>query len=98
MQLSRRKWLQSSLAVGLGFNGLRSLLAAESSPSAGAGFGPLLEDPAKLLDLPAGFSYTVLSRVGEPMSDGFLVPGQPDGMAAFPGKGGRVILIRNHEL
>lgn len=32
------------------------------------------------------------------MSDGFRVPGQPDGMAAFPGKDGRVNLVRNHEL
>ena len=98
MLLSRRHWLQSSLAVGLGFHGLKSLLAAESPPRAAAGFGPLLPDPGKVLDLPEGFSYTVLSRLGDPMTDGFLVPGQPDGMAAFPADGGRVILIRNHEL
>jgi secreted PhoX family phosphatase len=33
------------------------------------------------------------------MNDDFLVPGAPDGMAAFRGgPGGRTILIRNHEL
>lgn len=32
------------------------------------------------------------------MSDGLLTPGRPDGMATFPGTGGKVILIRNHEL
>ena len=32
------------------------------------------------------------------MSDGFYVPGLPDGMATFPGGSGRTILIRNHEL
>lgn len=32
------------------------------------------------------------------MSDGYRVPGQPDGMAAFAGKEGRVHLVRNHEL
>lgn len=98
MHLSRRTWLQSSLAVGLGFHGLKSLLAAESPARARAGFGPLVPDPEKLLDLPDGFSYTILSRMGDPMTDGFLVPGQPDGMAAFAGKAGRVILVRNQEL
>lgn len=32
------------------------------------------------------------------MRDGLLVPGLPDGMAAFPGNNGRTILIRNHEM
>ena len=32
------------------------------------------------------------------MDDGYRVPGMPDGMAAFPGSGGRTILIRNHEV
>ena len=31
------------------------------------------------------------------MTDGFRVPGQHDGMAAFPGSGDEVILMRNHE-
>lgn len=32
------------------------------------------------------------------MTDGFSVPGRPDGMAAFPGPDGNVLLMRNHEL
>ncbi len=32
------------------------------------------------------------------MTDGFLVPGLADGMAAFAGDDGRVIVIRNHEV
>ena len=62
------------------------------------GYGPLIADPKKIFDLPAGFSYKVISRSGETMSDGLRVPGAPDGMAAFPGPDGRVILVRNHEL
>lgn len=61
-------------------------------------YGPLVKDPAGLFDLPEGFTYKVISRAGEVMSDGLLVPDKPDGMAAFPGSRGRVILIRNHEL
>ena len=60
--------------------------------------GPLKADPKQLLDLPEGFEYRVVSQIGTPMADGFKVPGAHDGMAAFPGKDGRVILICNHEL
>jgi secreted PhoX family phosphatase len=51
-----------------------------------------------LLELPPGFNYTAISITGQTMSDGNLVPGDHDGMAAFPGPGNNVILIRNHEL
>ena len=51
-----------------------------------------------MLDLPKGFSYRVVSRAGEPMADGLLVPGAHDGMAVFAGSGDRVTLICNHEL
>lgn len=64
----------------------------------GLGYGPLEADPNGIFDLPAGFSYRVISRVGDLMSDGLLVPGAPDAMGAFPGPDGRVIVVRNHEL
>ena len=32
------------------------------------------------------------------MTDGYRVPGNPDGMACFPGTGGTLVLLRNHEL
>ncbi len=61
-------------------------------------YGPLIPDPYRIFDLPEGFRYTILSRTGDLMSDGLHVPGAPDGMAAFSGENGRIILIRNHEL
>lgn len=97
MFVSRRSILVSGAAATLGFGGLRRLFGATHS-SAVAGLGPLTIDPHRLLDLPAGFSYSIISRVGDEMDDGLLVPGLPDGMAAFPGPAGKVILIRNHEL
>lgn len=63
-----------------------------------AGYGRLLTDPEGMLDLPAHFSYQVISRKGQQMDDGLLVPGAPDGMATFRGPYGLTILIRNHEL
>ncbi|MFZ2874233.1 MAG: alkaline phosphatase PhoX [Phycisphaerales bacterium] len=101
MPHDRRQFMQRGAAFALGFTGLRSLLAHAGSPAHAlslTGYGPLVPDPAKLLDLPAGFEYVVLSRTGEEMDDGLLVPGQHDGMAAFPGKDGRVLLVRNHEV
>ena len=58
-----------------------------------------------IIDLPAGFSYQLLSIIGETMDDGFFVPGKHDAMGAFPyinDDGSidpdRTILIRNHEI
>jgi uncharacterized protein len=102
MTHTRRWFLRRSAAASLGFAGLASVFAhrrafaGEAEPD--PGFGPLVPDPGGLLDLPAGFSYVAMSRRGEEMDDGLLVPGQHDGMAAFPGPDGAVLLVRNHEM
>ncbi len=103
MKLSRRHFLQTAGAVTLGFGGLHTLFAvnAQTTPSSSKiveGFGPLTSDPEGILDLQDGFTYQVISRTGDRMDDGLLVPGKPDGMATFPGPKGRTILIRNHEV
>jgi secreted PhoX family phosphatase len=51
----------------------------------------------EVLALPAGFSYVTFGHIGSLMSDGHRTPLALDGMAAFPGPGGTVRLIRNHE-
>ncbi len=106
MSISRRVFLQNAGLYAVGFMGLKALLdnplgaalAASSSNGGAAGFGPIRIDPRGVLNLPEGFRYTVFSRTGEEMDDGLLVPGAHDGMAAFPGPDGRVLLVRNHEL
>jgi len=62
------------------------------------GYGPLIKDPKKIIDLPKGFSYKIISRAGEKMIDGFYVPAFPDGMGTFPGPEGLTIILRNHEV
>lgn len=62
------------------------------------GYGPMRADPAGLLDLPEGFSYRVVSRFGDLMDDGLVVPDKFDGMGCFGLDEDRVILVRNHEL
>lgn len=62
------------------------------------GYGPLLTDPKGIFSLPQGFSYQIISRANSKMDDGLVVPGEPDGMAAFDGPYGLTVIIRNHEL
>lgn len=71
---------------------------AEHGMKTSIGYGPLLEDPNKLLDLPAGFSYEIISALGDTMTDGLEVPDRADGMGCLPLSNKRVALIRNHEI
>jgi secreted PhoX family phosphatase len=90
--INRRRFLQT-LAVAT--TTPRMTGAADSGQSA---FGSLKPDPDGILDLPDGFGYTIVSSTGEEMDDGLLVPGRQDGMAAFAGDDGNIIIICNHEL
>lgn len=63
-----------------------------------AGYGPLVPDPAGLLDLPEGFSYRLISSLGDPMMDGGTVPDKADGMGCIPLGNNEIVLVRNHEL
>lgn len=98
MSFSRR----SFLTTGLAFAGYASLARAQAADGGYAsevtGYGPLIEDPAKVFDLPEGFTYRVISQAGETMSDGFYVPHKADGMGCFPLGSDKVVLVRNHEL
>ncbi|MGH7292049.1 MAG: alkaline phosphatase PhoX, partial [Myxococcota bacterium] len=88
MNTNRREFLRTGFA-GLALLGLPRLARAGEE---------LVPDPDRLLALAPGFSYRVIARTGDEMSDGLLVPGCPDGTGAFAGPNGRVILVRNHEL
>jgi hypothetical protein len=92
-----------SFNIGLASLAFAGLPACTTTPRADAGgtafgYGPLLRDPAGLLDLPQGFSYRVISEHGQAMDDGFVVPSNADGMGAFALDRNRTILVRNHEL
>ncbi|MCY0986395.1 DUF839 domain-containing protein [Nannocystis sp. ILAH1] len=64
-----------------------------------AKYGELVPDPDGIIDLPPGFTYKILTRLFDPMSDGYRSPGLPDAMGAFPGPDeDTVVLMRNHEL
>ena len=99
--LDRKTLLRRGLLAGGGIAALGPLhslgaqVAHGASPPRVPGYGPLVNKGD--LWLPEDFNYTVIQRQGEMMSDGNLVPGIFDGMAAYRGKRGTIVLIRNHE-
>lgn len=106
--VSRRRFLGgSALAIGgLAAGSLDALVARaanaqrlDQSPD----YGPLLETADQttglpLLKLPDGFTYTSFGWTGDPMDDGAPTPASHDGMAVVARRGGRIWLVRNHEL
>ena len=110
--MPRRSFLLRAGGAGAGL-AIAGSLAPVISSAAGAspgtalagerrrrtGYGPLVADPAGLLDLPEGFRYVAFSSAGTDVLDsGVPVPSLHDGMAAFRGRGRRTLLVRNHEI
>lgn len=105
MNLTRRHFLHNAGAAAIALTAFRHVSAQAEAyaldPRHGIDkYGPLVKDPQGIIDLPAGFRYQIIARTGDPMSDGLIMPGAPDGMAAFPDptNPSRTLLVRNHEL
>jgi secreted PhoX family phosphatase len=96
VRLARRALLRGGGALAIGAALPLPFLFRRSAVA--AGFGALVPDPRGVLDLPAAFTYRVLERRGDPMSDGYRVPASPDAMACFAGPGNTLVLMRNHEV
>ena len=99
--MNRRTFAASSVAA-VAFLGLARRAEAQRRDATYRnevpGYGDLVPDRGGLLDLPAGFSYRIVSSAGEAMDDGYVTPDRFDGMACFPLDRRRVALVRNHEL
>lgn len=99
---NRRQFNQGLMAGALG--GLATHLKAAkiadalTLPKPKAQPEYLVADPNEMLDLPPGFSYQTLSKLGDMMNDTLLVPDRADGMGCFALDTERVVLVRNHEL
>ncbi|OYX62524.1 MAG: phosphatase [Sphingomonadales bacterium 32-64-17] len=99
----RRRFLGSTATAFAGLFAVScapgARMTAGAGLAAGAGVvGPLQKDPAGMIDLPPGFSYRVVSRLGDAMDDGGTVPDNADGMGCFDLGNGEIALVRNHEL
>lgn len=102
MDSSRRSFIKHTSLVSLGFIGLNNYAANAAmgllgTPDLSVGFGPLSHRDGDTLSLPKGFTSRIISRKGQLMNDGLLVPGMYDGMGSFTSGSGKTILIRNHE-
>lgn len=94
--LARRDFLRRA-AYGLAAAPFVSLLGCTSSRSVRVGT-EVLEANDTPFDLAPGLTAVVLGRTGEPMTDGYITPSRPDGMACFADADGRWVLMRNHEI
>ena len=102
--INRRNFLEGATAAGMGIAiaGSVDVLAGSGSalaaPRSSTGYGPLVPDPAKLLALPAGFSYRIVSQTGVTQTlDGVPTPSDPDGNGVFANGTGSTI-VNNHEI
>ena len=104
---TRRQFLKNSLIVTAGFTGFgilsNNIIASCSSRKNdnglfSKGFGELVNDPKGIFDLPKGFTYKIITKQGQKMSDGLISPGANDAMATFPLDKDRIYIVRNHEL
>lgn len=106
--VTRRSAVKALAAGGLGFAWGASVLSSLPAYAASAaaksgwrfpagGYGPLIEDPAKIIDLPAGFRYLELVSARSTLADGTAAPGRPDAMASFA-VGRNTVIAVNHEL
>lgn len=113
---SRRDLLRRSARTGTAVTLGGAVLSLLDQLPAGAlpagGYGPLVTDPAQVIDLPAGFSYKVYGATpntaanAQPTTflhgvDGTLstvpLPNKADGAAVFGIDGGRLAFVLNHE-
>ncbi len=107
--LSRRTFLQGGIGAAAGaaalagpFQGFLARAGA-APPPLDVVLGPIPDErdgTTVRLWLPAGFKYRSFhdTEATVTLTDGTTLPGRHDGMAAFPGPNGNVMLVRNHEV
>lgn len=100
--VTRRQFNQGLISIAL--SGLAThlnaanVLTSSAANNNGKLLGPLIPDTKGVLDLPQGFSYQIISKLGDLMNDGLAVPDRADGMGCFALDDHRVVLVRNHEI
>ncbi len=101
--LNRRTFLERTALAGIGCDARRQCghpvppRRCGRRPGAAIGYGPR-RDPAGILALPKGFSYTIVSRSGETLLDGGVpFPSDPDANGVFAAGNGTTI-VTNHEV
>ncbi len=102
--VDRRTLLKGGVAAAVGgpFAGLLAAPAEAHQPPRRQNLVPVkdLRDGKERLHLPRGFSYRSFhdTEATVTLDDGTMLPGRHDGMGAFRGRNGNVVLVRNHEI
>ena len=102
--IDRRTVLKTSAAIAAAgpFAGLVAAPASARKPPKAFDLMPIPDarDGKVRLHLPKGFSYRSFhdTEARVELDDKTVLPGRHDGMGAFPGPDGTVILVRNHEV
>ena len=109
-ELSRRSVLRGGIGVAAGaavaagpFQGFlaRAASADPGPPNNLLGPIPDLRDGQVRLHLPEGFQYRSFHDTEQTVlidNGATTLPGRHDGMAAFKGRNGKIVLVRNHEI
>ncbi len=108
MELQRRTALKGGMVAAAGAltgGPFAGLIATPAQASPGAPHRRLkpvadMRDGKVRLHLPRGFHYRSFhdTEFTVTLNDGTRLPGRHDGMGAFPGPNGNVLLVRNHEI
>ena len=104
MSVDRRTLLKTSGAAAAAgpFAGLVAGPAEALKPPSSVDLFPVEDqrDGTVRLHLPRGFRYRSFHDTEQPvtLTDGTVLPGRHDGMGAFRGPRGSVVLVRNHEI
>jgi secreted PhoX family phosphatase len=92
--MDRRKFIFNSLSTSLAL-----LAAGKSKLLLAQQLTPAKDLPNNLnIETFHGLTVKLIDQIGMTMSDGYKVPGKPDGMGVFQNDDGHIILMRNHEL
>ena len=97
MSISRKDFIKNISIVTIGLTSFSRLLSS-TSVLLNLDTLSLIKDSKGILNLPKGFSYSVLSKLNDKMDDGLNVPDKADGMGCFKLDKNHVILVRNHEI
>ena len=89
--MNRGEFIQKFSLLSLGLTTIPTLLGNSQSRNKIPG---LIKDPNGILDLPIGFSYSIISKENDLMDDGLKVPSNADGMTCIKSKDNNINAFR----
>jgi len=98
LDITRKDFIKKVSIFTIGITSFARVVGSATNILDNHNYPRLVQDSDGILDLPKGFSYSIISKLNEKMDDGLNVPNAADGMGCFKGNGNNIILVRNHEI